>query len=60
MSWWRAPSENREAGDRNDEQMARVSPMRQVPALVLPNGELLTESAAILALARAPAALSSR
>src|SRR5918994_6789848 len=28
--------------------MARVNPMQQVPALVLPNGELMTESAAIL------------
>src|SRR5918994_828834 len=28
--------------------MARVNPMQQVPALVLPNGELGTESAAIL------------
>jgi len=28
--------------------MAAVNPMRQVPALVLPSGELLTESAAIL------------
>lgn len=30
------------------EDMARVNPMRQVPALVLPSGELMTESAAIL------------
>ena len=30
------------------ELMASVNPMRQVPALVLPSGELLTESAAIL------------
>jgi GST-like protein len=29
-------------------EMARVNPMRQVPALVLPSGELMTESAAIL------------
>jgi GST-like protein len=28
--------------------MASVNPMRQVPALVLPSGELMTESAAIL------------
>lgn len=28
--------------------MAQVNPMRQVPALVLPSGELMTESAAIL------------
>lgn len=30
------------------EEMARINPMRQVPALVLPSGELMTESAAIL------------
>ena len=30
------------------DEMARVNPMRQVPALVLPCGELMTESAAIL------------
>ncbi len=30
------------------EAMARVNPMRQVPALVLPDDELMTESAAIL------------
>jgi GST-like protein len=30
------------------EAMARVNPMRQIPALVLPSGEVLTESAAIL------------
>jgi GST-like protein len=29
-------------------EVARVNPMRQVPALVLPSGELITESAAIL------------
>jgi GST-like protein len=28
--------------------MARINPMRQVPAIVLPSGELMTESAAIL------------
>jgi GST-like protein len=30
------------------EEMARINPMRQVPSLVLPSGELMTESAAIL------------
>jgi GST-like protein len=30
------------------EAMGKVNPMRQVPALVLPSGELMTESAAIL------------
>lgn len=29
-------------------QAARINPMRQVPALILPSGELMTESAAIL------------
>jgi hypothetical protein len=32
----------------DDEVMARVSPLLQVPALVLPNEEVMTESAAIL------------
>jgi GST-like protein len=31
-----------------DEALAALNPMRQVPALVLPGGELMTESAAIL------------
>ena len=30
------------------ERMSSINPMRQVPALVLPSGELMTESAAIL------------
>lgn len=30
------------------EEMATVNPLRQVPALILPSGELMTESAAIL------------
>ena len=44
----RAPTQTPEAGDIRDEEMARVNPMQQVPALVLPNGKLMTESAAIL------------
>jgi GST-like protein len=32
----------------NAEAMAQINPMQQVPALVLPTGELMTESAAIL------------
>jgi GST-like protein len=37
-------------GDRDDpyEITAAVNPMRQIPSLVLPGGELMTESAAIL------------
>lgn len=34
--------------DAQRERMAAINPMRQIPALVLPGGELLTESAAIL------------
>ena len=34
--------------ETGDAELARVNPMRQVPALVLPGGELMTESAAIL------------
>jgi GST-like protein len=41
---WESP----ESGHLNAEAMARVNPMQQVPALVLPDGELMTESAAIL------------
>jgi GST-like protein len=44
----RGPTEKPEAGDVSDEEMARINPMQQVPAVVLPNGELMTESAAIL------------
>ena len=43
-----APFEYPQAGDLDAAAMARVNPMQQVPALVLPNGELMTESAAIL------------
>ena len=43
-----ARSENPEAGDLSAEEMARINPMRQLPSLILPNGELMTESAAIL------------
>ena len=35
-------------GDGRDPALERVNPMRQVPALILPSGELMTESAAIL------------
>ncbi len=36
------------AGEREQAKVARVNPMRQVPALVLDYGEVMTESAAIL------------
>jgi len=35
-------------GEAERERVAGVNPMRQVPALVLPSGEVMTESAAIL------------
>ncbi|SFO49327.1 GST-like protein [Variovorax sp. PDC80] len=35
-------------GDAERDRIAGLNPMRQVPALVLPSGELMTESAAIL------------
>jgi GST-like protein len=44
----RATWEDQGAGGLTAAEMAQVNPMRQVPALVLPNGELMTESAAIL------------
>jgi GST-like protein len=44
----RAPTAKPEAGDIGGEAMARVNPIQQIPALVLPDGELMTESAAIL------------
>jgi GST-like protein len=34
--------------DAERERVSGVNPMRQVPALVLPSGEVMTESAAIL------------
>ena len=34
--------------DAERERVSKVNPMRQVPALVLPSGEVMTESAAIL------------
>ena len=36
------------AGGAQLEAVGRVNPMRQVPAVILPSGELMTESAAIL------------
>ena len=34
--------------DAQRDRVARINPLRQVPALVLPSGEVMTESAAIL------------
>jgi GST-like protein len=42
------PASSRGPGDLSREEMGRLNPMQQVPALILPNGELMTESAAIL------------
>lgn len=36
------------SGDLSAEEIRRINPMQQIPALILPNGELMTESAAIL------------
>ena len=36
------------AGEAERDKVAAVNPMRQIPALILPGGETLTESAAIL------------
>ena len=35
-------------GEEQQAKVAPVNPMRQIPALVLPSGEVMTESAAIL------------
>ncbi|KQW81761.1 glutathione S-transferase family protein [Brevundimonas sp. Root1279] len=35
-------------GEAERDKVAEVNPMRQIPALVLPDGEVMTESAAIL------------
>lgn len=35
-------------GDRERDKVAPVNPMRQIPALITPDGETITESAAIL------------
>lgn len=42
------PTESPGSGGIRAEEMDRINPMRQVPAVVLPGGELMTESAAIL------------
>ncbi|WGF89644.1 glutathione S-transferase family protein [Marinivivus vitaminiproducens] len=44
----RIPEESPGQGDLTAEAMARINPMAQVPALGLPDGQLMTESAAIL------------
>jgi len=41
-------AEDPTSGGFGAEEMARVNPMQQLPVLILPNGELMTESAAIL------------
>lgn len=43
-----APPEQPGSGDISAAEMHRINPMRQVPAVILPSGELMTESAAIL------------
>jgi len=47
-----APYRLEERGDWSEtaqsEDLAKLNPMRQIPAVVLPSGELMTESAAIL------------
>jgi glutathione S-transferase len=43
-----ARAANPAAGQISADAMARINPMQQLPALILPNGELMTESAAIL------------
>ena len=35
-------------GQAEQDKVAGINPMRQIPALVLPSGEVMTESAAIL------------
>jgi len=42
------PTESPDSGDIRAAEMDRINPMGQVPAVVLPGGELMTESAAIL------------
>ena len=44
----RQPKEAPQSHVMTPREMAQVNPMEQVPALVLPDGELMTESAAIL------------
>lgn len=43
-----APTDDLAGGDLTEAEMQRINPMQQVPAVILPNGELMTESAAIL------------
>jgi GST-like protein len=42
------PAHPENPGGLSAEEMHRINPMQQLPALVLPNGEVMTESAAIL------------
>jgi GST-like protein len=44
----RPPAEDPAMGGTHSDALAAVNPMQQVPALRLPNGEVITESAAIL------------
>jgi GST-like protein len=44
----RAPLESPEVGGVTEREMDAINPMQQVPALRLPDGRLMTESAAIL------------
>lgn len=44
----RIPGEGPGSGTMSAQAMSRINPMWQVPALTLPSGELMTESAAIL------------
>ncbi|ONH50267.1 GST-like protein [Pseudomonas cedrina] len=47
VPWRRADAASWAEGEGSDE-LARINPLKQVPTLVTPDGEVLTESAAIL------------
>ncbi|MGY2399261.1 glutathione S-transferase N-terminal domain-containing protein [Pseudomonas sp. SDO5271_S396] len=47
VPWRRVDASSWATGEGSDE-LARINPLKQVPTLVTPNGQVLTESAAIL------------
>ena len=47
VAWWRIDASSWEDGEGSD-ALARINPLKQIPTLVTPEGQVLTESAAIL------------
>ena len=47
VAWWRIDASSWEHSE-GSEALARINPLKQIPTLVTPDGQVLTESAAIL------------